>query len=157
MSLQGAAALRARLKAIRTVFKPAGREWADHVILLAKPRIPIGSQTQGRPHTRDTVKRTTGTKLKTRVGAFYPVNFIDHGTKAHDVRPKRAKVLRFTVNGKPMFAKKARIPAKAARPFKKAVAREALAQTDILRDVVTLWNRAGKAVVSKGGGAEALR
>lgn len=147
-SLQGAAELRARLKAIRTVFKPVGREWADRVVVLAKERIP---ERTGK--TRASVRRANATQRKARVTANYPVNFIDHGTIAHTVVPKKAKVLRFTVGGQPMFAKKARIPAKAARPFKRQVGQEALRETDILGNLITLWNGAGKAAVERGGGA----
>lgn len=153
MTLQGGPELKARLRAIKTVFKPVGREWADDVVRLAKPRIPVGRDTQGRPHTRDTVRRTNATLSKARVGAFYPVNFIDHGTAEHAVAPKKAKVLRFTVNGKPQFAKRARIPAKAARPFKAEVGRQALAQVDIIGQLIKLWNGA----VSGRGGSARIR
>ncbi len=130
------------------MFKPVGKEWGERVVVLAKQRIP---ERTGK--TRASVRRTNSTLSKTRVGAFYPVNFIDHGTVAHTVAPKKAKTLRFTVGGQPMFAKKANIPAKAARPFKRAVGQEALRQTDILGNLITLWNSAGKAAVEKGGGA----
>ncbi len=150
-SLQGAPELRARLRAIRQVFKPVGREWADRVVILARPQIPMRTGK-----TRASVRRTNATMQKARVGAFYPVNFIDHGTKAHDVAPKKAKVLRFTVGGKPMFAKRAHIPPKAARPFKKAVGQEALRETDILGRLIKLWNGAGKAAIERGGGAQRL-
>lgn len=152
-SLQGTPELRARLRAIKTVFKPVGREWGDRVVVLAKPHIP--SRTG---KTRASVKRTNSTLKKTRVGAFYPVNFIDAGTKAHDITPKLGKLLAFRVGGvppfnaagKPVFAKKVHTPAKAARPFKKAVGIEALKETDILGQLITLWNGA---VSGRGGGA----
>lgn len=137
-SLQGARELRARLKAIRTVFKPVGREWADRVVILAKPRIPYRTGK-----TRGSIRRANATLRKARVTGFYPVNFIDAGTKAHDVAPKKAKVLRFNIGGQPKFAKKAHIPQKAARPFKKEVARKALEQTDMLGRLIKLWNSAG--------------
>ena len=136
--LEGTRELRARLKAIRTVFKPVGREWADRVVVLAKPRVPYRTGK-----TRGSIRRANATLRKARVTGFYPVNFIDAGTKAHDVKPKSAKVLRFTVGGKPRFAKKVHIPAKAARPFKKDVAQEALRQTDMLGRLISLWNQAG--------------
>lgn len=141
MPLQGARELRARFRAIRTVFKPAGRAWAQDVVILARTRIPARTGK-----TRASVKIKNASLRKASVVANYPVNFIDHGTKAHTIVPRRAKALRFTVNGKPMFAKKVRIPAKAARPFKKQVAQQALDRVDVLGQVVKLWNAAGGSV-----------
>lgn len=144
-SLKGTPELRARLKAIRTVFKPVGKEWGDRVVVLAKPHIPFRTGK-----TRGSIRRTNSTLRKTRVGGFYPINFIDAGTKAHDVKPKSRKTIRFVVGGQPIFRKKAHIPAKAARPFKREAGVTALRQTDILGQLITLWNGA---VAGRGGGA----
>jgi hypothetical protein len=43
--------------------------------------------------------------------------YVHEGTKAHTVYPKKAKALRWYVDGKPVFAMKANIPARAGRPF----------------------------------------
>jgi hypothetical protein len=150
-SLQGAPELRARLRAIRGIFKPIGKDWGDRVVLLAKPRIPVRTGK-----TRGSIRRTNSTLKKTRVGGYYPINFIDAGTKAHDVKPKNAKTLRFTVGGKAMFRKRVHIPQKAARPFKKEVGHEALREINMLERLIKLWNLEGGAAIERGGGAERL-
>ena len=40
-TLKGAPELRRRLKAIRTVFKPVGRAWADDTVRIAKRRVKV--------------------------------------------------------------------------------------------------------------------
>lgn len=144
MALQGAKELHARLRAIRTVFKPVARDWTKDVVELSRERIPIRTGK-----TRGSVRVKNASQRKATVVAFYPVNFIDAGTKKHTVEAKKAKVLRFNVGGQPLFRRKATIPAKAARPFKKEVAQQALAKTDILGQLITLWNSAGGSVRSR--------
>ena len=45
-------------------------------------------------------RRNASQKLATVVGN-YPVNFIDAGTKAHDIKPRKASILKFTDGGRP--------------------------------------------------------
>lgn len=42
---------------------------------------------------------------------------VAEGTKAHTVRPKRKKVLKFIVDGHVVYARSARIPARRGRPW----------------------------------------
>ena len=43
--------------------------------------------------------------------------FIENGTKAHIIKPKRCKALKFTSGGKVIYAKKVRHPGTKANPF----------------------------------------
>jgi hypothetical protein len=137
VSLQGASQLRARLKAIKTVFKPAGRQWADATAAAAKRYVPVKTGK-----TRASIRRRNASQKKASVVGFYPVNFIDAGTKAHTIKPRHRKALKFSEGGRPIFRKKVHKPAQAARPFKKRAADEGLRRVDIIRDLIELWNQA---------------
>jgi hypothetical protein len=49
--------------------------------------------------------------------------FIEYGTKAHVIRPKRGKFLRFYVGGNVVYARKVNHPGTAKRPFMENAAR----------------------------------
>lgn len=137
-TLQGAPELRRRLKAIKTVFKPAGREWADETARIAKSMVPVAS---GR--TRGSIRRRNASQKKATVVGHYAVNFIDAGVKAHDITPKRGhKAVRFSSGGKTVFRPKVHKARIAARPFKKRAGAAGLKKVDILSDLIELWNKA---------------
>jgi hypothetical protein len=137
VALKGSRELRARLKAIRQVFKPAGREWADATAAEAKRRVPVDTGT-----VRSSIRRRNATLRKATVVGHYAVNFIDAGTKAHDISPKRVRAMKFEAGGRTVFAKKVHKRAQPARPFKKASAQAGLRKVDIVQDLIDLWNRA---------------
>lgn len=137
MALRGSRELRARLKAIKTVFKPAGKDWADATVIEARRRI---ASTTGK--TRASIRRRNASQKKATVVGNYPVNFIDAGTKPHDITPRKAKVLAFQDGGQTVFARKVHKRAQAARPFKKASAEAGLRKVELIRDLIELWNRA---------------
>lgn len=137
MALQGSRELRARLKAIRQVFKPVGKDWADATVAAAKRRVPVATGK-----TRQSIRRRNASQRKATVVGNYPINFIDAGTKAHDITPKNVSVMKFEAGGQTVFAKKVHKRAHPARPFKKESANEGLRKVDILRDLIDLWNRA---------------
>lgn len=141
MALRGSRELRARLKAIKTVFKPAGKDWADTTATEAKRRM----QSSGAVATGATlrsVRRRNASQKKATVTGNFPVNFIDAGVKAHDIKPKNHSIMKFEVGGRTVFARKVHKRAIAARPFKKASAEAGLRKVDILSDLIELWNRA---------------
>lgn len=141
MALKGSPELRARLKGIRQVFKPVGRDWADATADAARRRIrSVGAVATGR--TVDSIRRRNASQRKATVVGHYPVNFIDAGVKAHDIRPKRASMLRFDVGGRTVFARKVHKRAIPARPFKKEAARDGLRETNLRSRLIDLWNKA---------------
>lgn len=136
-SLKGTPELRRRLKAIKLVFKTAGRDWADETAAIAKTMVPTATGK-----TRASIRRKNASQRKATVYGRYPVNFIDAGSKAHDIQAKGVGTLKFAKGGNTYFRKKVhkqRIP---ARPFKKRAAAIGLERTDIMGDVIELWNRA---------------
>ena len=139
MALRGSPELRRRLKAIKTVFKPAGRQWADFTATEAKRRVAPYRATG---KTQSSIRRRNASQKKATVVGNYPVNFIDAGTKAHDIKAKRVGLLKFSAGGKTIFAKKVHKRAQPAHPFKKAFAEAGLRKVDIIGDLIDLWNRA---------------
>lgn len=141
MALRGAPELRRRLRAIRQVFKPVGREWADLTAENARRNIRrVGAVDTGR--TVASIRRRNASQRKATVVGHYPVNFIDAGVKAHDIVPKRVTAMKFESGGETVFARKVHKRAIPARPFKVKSAQDALAKVDILRDLIKLWNEA---------------
>lgn len=139
MALRGSRELRARLKAIRTVFKPVAKDWTTITVDEAKRRLSTSVDTG---KTRASVRRRNASQRKATVVGNYPVNFIDAGTKEHDIKPRKTSVLKFDVGGRTVFARKVHKRRQAARPFKRASAEAGLRKVEIIRDLIELWNKA---------------
>jgi hypothetical protein len=137
MSLKGGPQLRARLKALKQAFKPIGRKWGDHTVEGAKRRVPVrtGKLKQSIRVRHNSMKRTT-------VGAMYYGIFIEKGTKAHSIKPKKARSLVFQGRHGTIFAKKVNHPRVGARPFAAPAAREALQANPMAEAIIEEWNRA---------------
>lgn len=125
MSLLGAAQLKARLRAVREVFKPIGRDWADEVVILARAAVPVKT---GR--LKGSIRRQSATMRKAKVVAHYSQYFVDAGTKAH-FEPRHN------------YFSKHQHPRTIARPFRARVAREALRRKPMAQQVIRAWNEAG--------------
>jgi len=136
-TLEGSTQLKARLKAIRETFKPLGREWADEVVTVARPMVPV---VTGR--LRNSIRRKSATGRKATVVAHYSASFIDAGTKAHGIKPKRAAGLYFTDAGQTVFAKKVDHPRTQARPFRVRAAQEGLRRHPLDEALIKQWNGA---------------
>lgn len=149
MALQGSRELRRRLKALRGVFKPLGKAWAEDTRDAAKRRI---RKRTGKTAASIRV-RNASTRRATVVGS-YKANFIDAGTKAHDITAKRGRMLKFNVavqgpvlgggslGGRTIFSKKVHKPRTTASPFKRAAALEGLQKNPLAGEVVRQWNEA---------------
>lgn len=137
MSLKGSRELRRRLKAIRTVFKPAGRQWADETARIAKTMVPVRTGK-----TQRSIRRRNASQRKATVVGFYPVNFIDAGAKAHDEKPRKTRAMKLDVGGRTVFAKKVHKRAQQGNHFKKRAAERGLEKVDIVNDLLQLWNEA---------------
>lgn len=135
--LIGAKQLKARLRAMRQVWKPVARRWADETVLEMKPHIPVRTGK-----TRKSVRRGLVTTKRATVMASRVVDFLDAGTKAHTIVPKKASVLAFDRGGTTIFAKRVNHPQTRGRRFKAAAATRALEKTDALAELTKLWNDA---------------
>jgi hypothetical protein len=137
MALRGSRELRQRLKAIRTVFKPVGKSWAEKTRDLAKTRVTVRTGK-----TKATIRVRNASLKKAAVEAKGGARFLEAGTRAHIIRPKRFKALKWNQSGQPMFARKVSHPATRAKPFLRRSGRDVLAKSDLLQELLKLWNQA---------------
>lgn len=139
MALKGSPELRARLRALKVAFKPLGKSWAEDTRDAAKRRV---AKRTGK--TASTFRVRNASQRKATVVGSFVANFIDAGTKEHDIVPKKATRLRFQKEGRTIFAKKVHHPRIAARPFKRAAALEGLQKNPLAATVVKQWNEAAR-------------
>lgn len=136
-TLKGTPELRRRLRAIQQVFKPAGRDWAEETARVAKTMVPVDTGK-----TRSSIRRRNASMKKATVVGHYAVNFIDAGSKAHDIQAKRGKAMKFSDGGHAVFRRKVHKQRIEARPFKLRAKEEGLRRIELAADVVRLWNEA---------------
>jgi hypothetical protein len=137
MKVRGSKELRARLVALKRAFKPIGRKWGRAAIDVGRPLVPIKT---GR--LRRSMRITSNTQTKTRVGAHYSAYFVDKGPVAHTILPRRAKRLAFQVNGRTVYARKVHHRGYRGRPFRKRMAEEGLRRTPMAEELIRQWNEA---------------
>ena len=152
MALQGADALRRRLKAIGNVPREAGRDWQRATVAYARLHIPIRTGA-----TRASIRPGVISQKKVTVVGKYTINFIDAGAKAHEEPRSRftktgrrrrgkaagtGKVLKFQIGGKTFFRRKVLKRAQAAHPFKHEAADVGLRFSNLGDRIITEWNKA---------------
>lgn len=137
MSLKGGRELRARLTAIKTVWKPIARKWGRADVLEMRRRVP---DRTGRLRKSFRVLSVSGKKV--RVGGHYTAYFVDAGPKPHIIAAKGKGDMIFRVKGRTIFARKVHHRGYRARPFRTRAAVEALRQTPQAVEVIKLWNDA---------------
>ena len=86
---------------------------ANAVAREARQRVPVRSGK-----LKKSIKtRFSTVKLEGQVYSNVPyAHLVEFGSRAHTVRPKKKKALRFFKGG-PVFTKRSRIPAQAGKPF----------------------------------------
>lgn len=136
-NVRGSKELRARLRAIRQTFKPAGREWAEETAEIMSHSVPVRT---GRLQRSFRVKNAS--QRRASVAGHFTAFFIDAGTKAHEIKARKAPRLIFTAGGNTIFAKKVNHPATKAAPFRERSAKEGLRRKPLVAKLVELWNRA---------------
>jgi hypothetical protein len=146
--IRGAKELKARFRALRQVFKPLGRDWADRTVIAAKGRVRSKSGK-----TKASIRRKNASMKVASVRAWYGARFLDQGTKAHDMKPRRFAAMSFkhSKTGQPVFTKRVRHPGGRAYPFLRVSAREQLRSSDKVAVVIKTWNGA-----APGGGSAGL-
>ena len=137
MALRGSKELRARLRAIKTVFKPVGRQWTEETTRLARSRVRVVSGK-----TRNSIRRKNASMTRASVVASGGARFLEAGTVPHPIKAKRMTAMKFNASGQPRFSKKVKHPGSAKHPFLRQSGRDALAKIDMLRDLIDLWNKA---------------
>jgi hypothetical protein len=137
VALKGSRELRRRLKAIKTVFKPVGRRWADDTAQLARRYVPKKTGKTSR-----SIRRKNASQKKATVQAVYTARMLMKGSKPHDMKPRQFKAMKFEAGGRPVFAKKVRHPGHAANDFAERAAKEALRKNPMAGELILQWNEA---------------
>lgn len=137
MALKGSRELRRRMKAIRTVFKPVGKNWAEDTRDLAQRRVQVATGK-----TRRSIRVKNASMRKAAVEAREGARFLEAGTQAHDIKPRRMQAVKFNVGGRPKFAKKVRHPGMGKQPFLRNSAAEVLKKMPMAQELIDLWNKA---------------
>lgn len=137
MALRGSRELRARLRAIKTVFKPVGRQWTEETTRLARSRVTVRTGA-----TRNSIRRKNASMTRASVVATGGARFLEAGTVPHPIRAKKVSAMKFNAAGQPRFAKRVKHPGSRKQPFLRQSGRDALAKIDMLRDLLDLWNKA---------------
>ena len=136
-TLRGARELRRRLKAIRTVFKPVGKRWADETASRAKRYVP---KRTGK--TAASIRRKNASMKKATVQAVYTAQILSKGSQPHVIRPRKARAMKFSTGGAPVFAKKVNHRGHKGNDFARRAAGEALERNPMAQELVDLWNGA---------------
>jgi hypothetical protein len=138
VALRGGTELRRRLKAIRTVFKPIGRNWAEDTVRLASSRVRTRTGK-----TKRSIRVKNASMRKAAVEAKHGARFLEAGTVPHELTPRKFTAMKFTPkSGGVRFTKRARHPGMRSQPFLRESAREALARNPMAEELIRLWNAA---------------
>ena len=88
------------------------------------------------------VGRVTDRSAETIAGADYAAH-VEFGTKAHEIRPRNKRALRWKVPGGFRFATRVRHPGTRARPYMIPGAEKAISRADGLKEkIIFRWNNA---------------
>lgn len=135
--LRGTPEFKARLKAAGAFFKPYGREWTDEYVRVARPMVAVRTWK-----TRQSIRRRNASTRKATVVALFTAIFIDKGTKAHTIVPKRARGLYFTDGGQPVFVTRVSHPGMRAHPFREEAMRRSIRNKPMADRLIREWNSA---------------
>ncbi len=138
MSLQGSAQFKARLKALRTAFKPYARAVGDTAVPLMRSRAPHGKTGT----LRNSIRVKSATQRKMTISAVWYAGFIEKGTKEHNEKPRKFKAIKFEAGSGPVFTKKVHHPRTAAKPFAGPAMHEAIRKHPMSDELIKAWNAA---------------
>jgi hypothetical protein len=136
-NLKGADDLRRRLNDLKKAYKPIGRKWGRASINAGRPMVPV---LTGR--LRKSMRITSATEKKTRIGAHYTAYFVDKGPKPHIIKAKRAKGLVFQGRKGTVFVRQVHHRGYRGRPFRKRMAEQGLRETPMAQEIIDAWNKA---------------
>ena len=148
--VEGSRELEARLRAVQRTPKQMLGRLGLRAVREQKRLVPRKTGNLGRTIHLGSVTTTSATTV---AGARYAAA-VEYGTKPHEIRPRRAKALRFPAKGSPTtlggrvkkggafaFAKVVRHPGTKPQPFMVPGA-EAAIRTEGVDVIVTAWNDA---------------
>ena len=137
-TLKGVKQLQARFKALDDL-GPLMRDLALDAVSEQKHLAPVKT---GNLRRSIHVGRVTDRSAETIASADYAAH-VEFGTKAHEIRPRNKRALRWKVPGGYRFATRVRHPGTRARPYMIPGAEKAISRASGLRDkIVARWNNA---------------
>ena len=89
----------------QAALKPVGKAWATDTVHGAQARVAVRTGA-----TRRSIRIKNASMKRASVQAWWGARFIEGGTKAHDEKPRRKRVIRFEAQGT-IFAKRVHHPA----------------------------------------------
>lgn len=134
--LQGGRQLQARLAAVRSAPQGIGRDWGKEAVLQAQRRVARRTGATAR-----SIRLQSASSTGAVVVAGGAARFLEGGTGRHEIEA-RGKVLRYTMNGRPAFAKRVRSRGMRKRPFLRPAALEAYRKVSPGKRVIEAWNKA---------------
>lgn len=149
VSVKGIPQLRARLEGLKRSRVEISKTWALRTTALAKEKHQPHKKTGV---TSASIAPRNVSEHGAEVHAGGAAVYLEEGTRAHDIRPRKAKVLAFAPNGTGrlsgaprkggpvIFAKKVHHPGTKAYPFLGPAAHEALDEVGV-KVFVDEWNR----------------
>lgn len=102
------------------------RQRAPQVLSRAKILAPVDT---GRLRSSGRIQYSSFFGFRPKATIIFAVDyaeFVNNGTRPHIIRPKNAKVLRFTVGGQVVYAKVVHHPGTKAKPFLDRAVREVM-------------------------------
>lgn len=125
------------MKAIRTVFKPVGKNWAEDTKNLASSRVKVRTGK-----TKQSIRVKNASMRRAAVEAREGARFLEGGTQAHTMTVRRFEAMRFNAGGLPRFAKKVRHPGAPKQPFLRNSGADVLHRMPMAQELIKLWNKA---------------
>lgn len=127
------------MKAIRTVFKPVGKSWAEKTAQLASSRVKVRSGK-----TKRSIRVKNASMRKAAVEARYGARFLEAGAKPHEMKARKVQAMTIGSGaaGMPQFAKRVKHPGARKQPFLHKSAQDVLAKSPMLNELIKLWNDA---------------
>jgi hypothetical protein len=150
ISVQGAAKLEARLHALKDSPHGILKHWQIATVAEAKHHVPRKTGHLGRSIEAGEIGPSHAV-VRARVNY---AGFVEYGTRAHEIRPRNKRVLRFAANkgsarltgsvrrgGDAAFARSVHHPGTRPQPFLIPGARAALSRVSVSA-VIDAWNKA---------------
>ena len=136
-SLKGIKELQARFRALEDL-GPLMRDLALSAVGEQKRLAPVRT---GNLRRTIHVGRVTDRSAETIASADYAA-YVEFGTKAHEIRPRNKRALRWKVPGGYRFATRVRHPGTRAKPYMLPGAEKAVGDVVLRHKIIDRWNNA---------------
>ena len=135
-NLIGAEQLNARLRNMRTAFKPMGKNWATETAQQSERAAPRRTGKMAR-----SFRVKSATLRKATVVAIFYARFVNRDTKPHIIKAKNAPSLIFNVGGRTIFARSVKHRGTRGTRFVDRAASRALHEHVDADALIEAWNK----------------